>query len=175
MRFKCVLISAFIFVSINAYGQCKAISGTPEKLDCAKTTPLVEGGKGKEWGKWHSVQSDPVLAGYRLQSVSFYLQGPHPCVANVSYDEGKAKASFSELAEEIIKIQKINVAITPKKGVGSWAECEDELILDGVKWRFRFQGWWTERRYIDDKGVHWDEIPETIKQQAMLHTVWVRQ
>lgn len=131
------------------------------KLSCTVTTSLLSGGKGTDWGAWHSVSSKPEGAGtdkYKIESISFRLEGPHPCVADITpaqIDKAERERPFASILHSVTGVSSAEptyILIVPKTGVGSWAQCEQEEQSDDVvTWRFRFQGWTAEDRKIDKK------------------------
>jgi hypothetical protein len=166
-----------------AWSRCGAVPNEPQKLECSTIGPVVNGGKGHFWGEWHRVKSEAIPKDYRLESVSFHLVGPHPCTANITYDKdgkpfGTVTDFFNAVAHSVSGITNVpisTVTATANKGVGSWAECEEVTrTATSVEWRFHFQGWTEERRYIDNKGVHWDSVPVEIGQNAILRTTWTK-
>jgi len=151
-----------------------------------------------------------LVDGYTLESVTFRLEGPHPCSGDVTYTvKGavKGKQSLAEIIDSLRGIEdvsRINVYIMPdvRKGVGSWAECEQtQKNSSSVTWRFHFQGWSAESRAIEEKSNSeidptckqpdktpekaefckkktvsflWTSRDESVRQRAKLLTVWIK-
>jgi hypothetical protein len=127
---------------------CLSFSTTdPPKMVCSDNYPASRGGKGTDWGKV-KVITVALPVGYRVESVSFRLSGPHPCTADVAYpapQNPKAEQTKNPRTE----------------GSGSWAKCKEVSTGPNfVSWSFSFQGWTVETRSIDTvKGqpvIRWE-------------------
>jgi hypothetical protein len=138
-----------------ASAQCTPVPNqTPAKLSCVSESPLVTGGSGTDRGKWFEITSSTVPAGYSIVSVSFRLEGPHPCSADVNYTVGQAEKEgddsfYSDIMHSVTGVvgRTMHLSYPSKVGVGSWAECEQiKLSKSSVTWHFRFQGWTAEDR-----------------------------
>jgi hypothetical protein len=80
------LLLLVILSSCVARAQCTPVPNqTPAELSCVAESPLVAGGSGTDWGKWFEITSAAVPDGYIIVSVSFRLEGPHPCTADITY------------------------------------------------------------------------------------------
>jgi hypothetical protein len=111
MRRSLLLVGLALF-PVTCWSQCSPSPHDANIIECEKWTPLVASGNGAGWSPWYEVVSDP-NPGYSLVTVTFQLEGDHPC-----------KGSASQV-----------------KGEGSWAACEQVARSDdSVKWRFKFQG-----------------------------------
>jgi len=165
---RAISLLFLVFVSSGiARAQCTPVPNqTPAKLSCVAESPLVTGGSGTDWGKWFEITSAAVPEGYSIVSVSFRLEGPHPCAADATYplptpavapipkSKPTPQAQGTPLSKKIAEIlgslsfPTTLVGVVPE-GVGSWAQCGE---LNGSKslvtWRFRFQGWTAEDRKI---------------------------
>jgi len=176
--------------SCIARAQCTPVPNqTPAKLSCVSESPLVTGGSGTNWGKWFEITSAAVPAGYSIVSVSFRLEGPHPCSADVNYAVGQAEKegddSYSKIRNSVTGVvgPTMHLSSPSKVGVGSWAQCEQtKLSKSSVTWHFRFQGWTAEDRTIaiaknsdtDPSCKQKDKPPEKEDycNQTSLHLGW---
>jgi hypothetical protein len=166
-----------------------------------------------DWGKWYTLTAKPagpMSERYSLESATFRLEGPHPCSGDITYTvKGavKGKQSLADILDSVRGIEEVghvNLLIFDdvRKGVGSWAECEQAGKTDSrVTWRFHFQGWSAETRSIEEKsnseidptckqpditpekaefckkksvGLIWTSRDEPVRQRAKLLTVWVK-
>jgi hypothetical protein len=154
--------------------QCTRIvnPGTPDKLNCALALGPVTGGSGSDWGKWYEITSLAIPDGYSIVSVSFRLEGPHPCSADLTYPtppptvapatatpvkpESKQKANpqapegrIDQVARILGSVSLPDILAAVPQGAGSWAQCEQiKQSKSSVTWRFRFQGWTSENRSV---------------------------
>lgn len=160
---KCaVLLSTFCLLTGNLWAACTEFQANGQhKLSCTVSSGLKTGGSGSDYGKWLEISSTPerpATESYKLESVTFRLEGPHPCsgeIANI--DEAAKKKSKAEEWADLMgnsltgpqfKILPTNY-VDPTIGTGSWAQCEQKEQTDKVvTWRFRFQGWTAEDRSI---------------------------
>jgi len=154
------LISIFFLLLFSSYiarAQCEPVPNKPGTLSCISESALVDGGSGKHWGKWFEITSAPVPDGYEILSVSFRLEGPHPCTADLTYTRGQAErmgdgSAYSEILNSVTGVVGPTRHFEPgpsAKGIGSWAQCEQiKWAKSSVTWRFQFQGWSAETRKI---------------------------
>jgi hypothetical protein len=210
------LIFAFSLFTVNLSADCTPFEvNGQQKLNCVVVSPFYYGGKGKDWGKWYTLTAKPErppTESYTLESATFRLEGPHPCSGDVTYTvkgavKDKSSKSIAEILDSvrgIMELERINVYIFPdvRKGVGSWAECEQTRKTDSfVTWRFHFQGWRAEDRSIEEKSNSeidpsckqpektaekieyckqksvsflWTSRDESVRQGAKLLTVWAK-
>lgn len=152
------LFFLFLLSSCIASAQCTPVPNqTPATLSCVAESPLVTGGSGTDRGKWFEITSAAVPDGYSIVSVSFRLEGPHPCNADISYPKDQAPVASTGSVDQIVhSVTGIaggaiagSMTISKGRGVGSWAECEEvKLTKSSATWHFRFQGWTAEDRTI---------------------------
>jgi hypothetical protein len=174
---KPTLVLALCLATQGLSAQCKSVNAMT--LDCTVIGPVVSGGVGDNMGfkdtkdAWGSISSEPVPGGYILRTVYFSLEGPHPCTGMIWFDPWKGK---NQKPGEIGIINLPNAEV----GNGKWANCRQGTKTDtSVTWKYQFQGWRAERRYLTTTAqgvpaIQWDEVNESIKQRAVLHTVWTK-
>jgi hypothetical protein len=179
--------------------QCKEVpNSSPSKLVCEVESPMLKGGLGNQWGEWHTLRTAPVPAGYRLTMLSFRLEGPHPCAADVSAPRGTTEeqkvkppaqtesstdARLSDISETLMEIlesittpESLKLVAVIPAGVGSWSQCYQSDGGPGfVEWKFRFQGWTSYHFFWDGRSGSPRDVPESITQRAMIQTVWTKE
>jgi hypothetical protein len=170
---------------------CKPfVQDNQQKMSCEVDSGLVSGGKGDNWGHWYTIRI-PIPDGYTVESISFRLQGPHPCAADFTYPAPlPADNPVAQLNKTIEAIQRSvfggvnfppllnpDAPLAAGKGVGSWAECE-ESGDPRISWGFHFKGWTEETRVVEysKEGLKlsWPSKNVAIKQKATLLAILVQ-
>lgn len=171
---------------------CQDVANTsPPQIVCMEISPLVQSGAGSQWSKWYALKTTGPK-GYKLMSLTFRLEGPHPCAADYYYSSGvgSKKDDSSSASDDILgslgDIQKLNYALihfdTPT-GMGSWAQCREKHFArllgasstSSIEWEFCFQGW--TQAHFDWNGSAGgpSDVPKMIQQSAKMATRWVKE
>jgi hypothetical protein len=117
---------------------CEQIDSTHKK--CTITVePKVSGG-GANYGPWYDVDS-LAPGGYKVESASFELVGPHPCKGDnnsrVQTDPNTPPGTWHSNGNGLLDTQWSG----HQKGDGAWAACYiAERNDQRVWWRYAFQG-----------------------------------
>lgn len=144
----------------------------PNHIVCKKSNGPLPSGTGKKFGQYWGIQSGDPPSGYRLESASFDLEGPHPCKGNDASPVQPPKPSGPGTWKDV------NPPGPGKRhGAGSWADCwQESRDDDHVKWEYTVQG--TEGQtslLINGNGVGWETGPDdVVKEPATLGLVYVK-
>jgi hypothetical protein len=105
--------------AVQTSQNCVQVNATHQK--CSVANPPLASAAGGAWGPNRFLQSNVASPGYKLESVTFKLVGPHPCTGNdASPHSGPNHEPW---------------------GNGSWAKCwQVSKTDDHVVWGYTIQG-----------------------------------
>src|SRR5579871_3630393 len=85
MKFIWAFAFGTCFLTRMVGAQCTPIRQNEQAKEKCVVEGVVAGGSGGSWGPMHTITSPEGPNGFRVESVSFRLEGPHSCFGHVSY------------------------------------------------------------------------------------------